>query len=327
MSKKKFQKIKLLKIWELLCNESNEDNPIDSITIIDRLQEQGISCDRKTLYSDIEELNRHGYKVYVKRSRRNQYYVKENDFTLSELRILIDAVQAANFITEERTHKLVDKIADLTGPKKADILKSGLYFEVQKYKNEEVFQNVQKIAKAIYDDKKVSFKYFNYNEEGKIIYRKDGSRYIVNPLALMFNDNSYYLASYTDKYKEICNFRVDRISDVIIEPDRMTYAECAADFDIEEIRRKAFSMYTGPEKLVELKFDKSLIDVMMDKFGPKISIYKLDEKYCKLLTYIQISPVFFGWCAIFENKLEILSPKDVADEYKNVLQNILKQYT
>jgi len=196
MSKENFQKIKLLKIWEILLKDSDKEHPLDTINIIDRLAKQGISCDRKTLYNDIKELNKHGYKVYKKRSRRNMYYTDLSEFSVPELRILIDAVQSAKFISEQKTDELVDKIANLAGSYRADTLKNGVYFDTQKYNNEAVFHNIKMIDEAINTDKKVSFRYFDYNEDGDIVYRKYGARYLVNPVAFVLNDDCYYLVCY-----------------------------------------------------------------------------------------------------------------------------------
>lgn len=326
MGKENFQKIKLLKIWEILTQDSDKEHPLDTIEIIEKLAKVGISCDRKTLYTDIDELNLHGYKVYQKRSRRNMYYTDQSEFSVPELRILIDAVQSANFITEKKTEQLVDKIANLAGSYKADTLKNGVYFDTQKYCNESVYNNILKIDEAIYSDNKVSFRYFDYDENGNTVFRKDGARYLVNPLALVLNDDCYYLVCYSDKYKNLANYRIDRIDDIAVENDRIIIADCALNFDIAEYRRKAFLMYTGEDVTIELEFQKSLIDVMMDKFGVSVKIESIENDKCKLKTNVNISPVFYGWCANFGTKLFISKPNKVRSQYLNYVKDIVNFY-
>lgn len=321
------QKIKLLKIWEILRQYSDEQNPLDTIQIIEKLKKLGISCERKTLYKDIDELNANGYKVYQKRSKRNLYYVKQSEFSVAELRILIDAVQSSIFITEKKTEELVEKIANLAGSFKADTLKNGVYFDIQKYKNEDIYNNIAKIDEAINSDRKVSFRYFTYDENAEISYKKDGARYKINPVALAFANDCYYLICFSDKHQSLSNYRVDRISDIEIEDERITHAQCAIEFDIAEYRRKTFAMYSsGKEVKVEIEFDKSLVSVMMDKFGTEVKIRGVGEGKCRLKAKVQISPVFFGWCATFGPKLRIISPASVAEEYKECLQKILETY-
>lgn len=326
MGKENFQKIKLLKIWEILCKDSDKEHPLDTIVLIGKLNEAGILCDRKTLYNDIAQLNKYGYKVYQKRSRRNQYYVEQSQFSVPELRILIDAVQSANFIPQIKTDELVDKIANLGGSYKADALKCGVYFDTQKYNNESIYNNILKLDEAINSNKKVSFKYFHYDENQNVVFRKKGNRYKVNPVALVFNENCYYLVCYNDKYKNLSNYRIDRIDDVIIEEDKIEIADCAINFDIAEYRRKVFSMYTGEEVEVEMEFDKSLIDVMMDEFGITIKMQSIDEKKCKLTAKVHTSPTFYGWCSQFGNNLKILYPYGVVAEFKKHISKIIEHY-
>ena len=85
-------------------------------------------------------------------------------------------------------------------------------------------------------------------------------------------------------------------------------------------------MYSGEEEEICIEFDKSLIDVMMDKFGTSVAIEGVDDKHCRLKARVQISPVFFGWCAILGEKLRIISPETVIKEYCSNLTRSLEQY-
>lgn len=124
MGKENFSKIKLLRIWEILKQDSDENNPLTTNRILEKLSESGIICDRRTLYQDISTLNSYGYEVICKKGQHsNGYYVIDRSFDVPELRILIDAVQAASFISPKKTTELTDKIAALGGSYRADILK------------------------------------------------------------------------------------------------------------------------------------------------------------------------------------------------------------
>ena len=58
--------------------------------------------------------------------REKAYFVEERLFSTSELKLLIDAVQSADFITDKNTNELIEKIANLGGCHRADILKGKL---------------------------------------------------------------------------------------------------------------------------------------------------------------------------------------------------------
>ena len=105
-------RIKLLKIWEILCQETDEEHPMESTVLIKKLDEMGIHCERKTIYRDIDTLIDCGYDIVCERGKKNQYYVLDRSFDLPELHIMLDAVQAASFITPKKTKLLVDKLAN-----------------------------------------------------------------------------------------------------------------------------------------------------------------------------------------------------------------------
>lgn len=56
-------KIRLLKVWEILRTETDEDNPMGTPILLQKLANQGIKCDRRTVYRDIQLLNDFGYEI------------------------------------------------------------------------------------------------------------------------------------------------------------------------------------------------------------------------------------------------------------------------
>ena len=97
------QKIKLLKLYELLRKETDETHPISRVELCRRLNEMGISSNVRTLSLDIEAMQENGFEImsYLK-DKEKFYYVPEHELTVPEIKILIDAVQAASFITEKK---------------------------------------------------------------------------------------------------------------------------------------------------------------------------------------------------------------------------------
>ena len=72
------QKIKLLKLYEMLQQETDEQNPMTTSSIIKRLEESGTSCERRTLAKDIALLNAQGYEVMARKvNRENGYFVED----------------------------------------------------------------------------------------------------------------------------------------------------------------------------------------------------------------------------------------------------------
>ena len=121
------QKIKLLKLYELLRRETDEDNPISRMALCRRLNEMGISSNVRTLSLDIEALNEFGYEVLSEqKGKEKTYFVPEHELSLPEIKILMDAVQAASFVTEKKTRELTGKVAALGGSYKAQLLQENM---------------------------------------------------------------------------------------------------------------------------------------------------------------------------------------------------------
>ena len=92
------QKIKLLKLMELLRQETDEKHPITTSEICRRLGEMGISCERRTVGKDMRVLREQGFEIMSElKGHENSYWVSDRSFELPELKILMDAVQAALF--------------------------------------------------------------------------------------------------------------------------------------------------------------------------------------------------------------------------------------
>ena len=236
---KSITKLKMLKIWEILSRETDEDNPMESTELISRLEKMGIPCDRRTLYKDIDALNENGYEVLCNRSKKNEYYVLDRKFDDAELHILIDAVQAASFITEKKTDELVNKIAGLSGSHRAEILKSNaVAFNTVKNMNEKIYYSVNEIITAINQKKKIEFYYFDYGVDGKRVYRREKKLYWVNPYATIFSNDCYYLLCYDDKHEKMSHYRIDRMDSVTISERDIKKRSDLADFSVKKHKKQ-----------------------------------------------------------------------------------------
>ena len=180
MPREKSQKIKLLCLADLLRHETDAEHPMRTDDICSRLGETGIKCDRHVLAKDVEILKSFGYKVEKCRiSRSLGYYIDERKFELSELKIIMDALQAASFIPESKTTDLSNRISSLAGVFKEDLLKDNqVTFNSRKHTNEEVYNIVGLLAEAIETHHQASFLYFDLDGFGKRVYRKSGKQYL-----------------------------------------------------------------------------------------------------------------------------------------------------
>jgi predicted DNA-binding transcriptional regulator YafY len=327
MPKSVNQKIKLLRILEILKSDSDEENPISTNEIIERLKAQGIECGRKALYDDIRLLNEYGYEIMTAKGRQNLYYTVDRAFDIPELRILLDAVQSAAFITKKKTAELANKVSALAGTHRGELLKqTTVYFDTVKHGNERIYYSIEAVDRAIAENKKVSFCYFDIGIDGGRVYRRDKERYIVNPVGLIFSNGFHYLVCYNDKRKLLTNYRIDRMDAVEVENSGIAPADCVKEFDSYKEQNLAFNMFAGEVCGVTLYVHNSLAEVVFDKFGQQTVLSKADDEHFTVHLKVQISPVFLGWCAMFGDRLKIVSPKKVADEMIKLIKTTLSQY-
>ncbi len=320
------KRIRIIKIWEILNSETDESHPIKTETLLARLEAMGIGCHRKTLYEDIKLLNKWGYEVLVNRAISNEYYVIERSFDVPEIQILMDAVQAARFISPKKTKVFVNKISALAGSQKAEVLKKNTVdFSVSKSGNEQVYYNINEIAQAQERGKKISFLYFKYGADGKKIYQRAKSRYTVNPIATVFSDDKYYLICYDDKHKNLSHYRIDRMDAVNMLKEDVTPSQNITPEEIKKHKQQVFGMYSGAPRDISFVGDKSIIDSLFDKFGLDLKIEEREDKIYFTVT-AQISPTFIAWVIGFGKKLKVLAPSDIVNKIKEHLNATLSNY-
>ena len=317
MAKENSQKIKLLKLMELLRQETDEQHPMAATVVCQKLNDMEVACDRRTLTRDIQALNDYGYEVMTTMlSHEKAYYVEDRSFSVPELKILIDAVQAASFVTDKKTTELIEKIANLGVSHSAEILQSNMVcFNTRKHHNESIYYNVDYLEDAIEQKKKVIFYYFDLNENGEKVYRHDHHHYVVEPIALIFNEDNYYLMVYSSRHNSTANYRVDRMERVEIIDEAITEHALALRDSVDCCTEQMFKMYGGQQTDVVLEFDYKLIGVVYDKFGEDTKMIRSGEK-CIATVKVQISPVFWGWLFQFAGQMKVLSPDTVIADYK-----------
>ena len=324
------QKIKLLKLYELLRKETDEAHPISRVELCRRLNEMGISSNVRTLSLDIEVMQENGFEImsYLK-DKEKFYYVPEHELTIPEIKILIDALQAASFVTEKKTAELVEKVAALGGSHKAELLKENMIcFNTRKHTNEAILYTVDGIEDAIIRKKKIAFNYFHLNEKAERDYVKTSTgekkRYYVEPVALIFHEDNYYLMAYSSKHPEsTASYRIDRIDRLEVVEESILSDEAIAKIDsVAEFTEQAFKMYGGELEDVVIQFDRVLVDPVFDKFGENTPMMRVNDTTCAATVHVQISPTFFGWLAQFGNRMRVLSPDKVVDQYKKHIKGI-----
>jgi len=327
MAKNPNQKLKILYLMKIFTEETDEKHGLTMPEIIRRLDAEGIKAERKSIYDDIEQLRDFGVDVITDKGRTTVYYIGTRDFEFQELTLLVDAVQSSKFLTAKKSNALVKKLEKLMSVHEAKLLKRPFYvMDRVKMETESIFYSVDKIQRALSAKTMIDFNYYDYNLDKQKVARRDGHRYEVTPVGLAYVDEYYYLVTYSAKHEGFANYRVDRMDGIRIldKPgDRVPRSE---NFDLSEYCRHMISMFGGEDIRVQLVFDMSLMNPLIDRFGKDVRVEEIDDKTARAYIAVASSGPFFGWLTQFGDLIRIDSPDSLKEEYLGFLKKIQRSY-
>lgn len=314
---------------QILLDHSDENHVLSATRIVELLEsEYDIKADRKGIYDDVDKLEEFGLDIIQKKGTNPGYYVASRDFELAELKLLVDAVQSSKFISSKKTKSIIEKLETLTNEHERKQLSRQVYIANRaKTDNENILINVDYIHAAINQNRQISFSYVQWTPDGKLKEKKNGALYTVSPWALTWNDENYYLVAFDKNSGEIRHYRVDKMRKIEVLESPREGKTLFKNFDLGDFAKKTFGMFDGKEERVTFVCDNSLCGVIFDRFGKDdASARKVDDNHTKFSVTVDISPQFFGWVAGLSNKIEIVSPDSVREEYKSYLKAILSNY-
>ena len=326
MPKSDNQKLKIFYILDYLEAYSNEKNPVRASDLISMLDRQwGIRCDRKTVYSDIAALQQYGVDIVSLPGKNGGYYIASRNFELPELKLLIDAVQSSRYLTEKKSRELIEKLCSQCNEQDAKLMRRTVLVSGRvKSMNETIYYNVDAIQEAIAQNKQISFRYFDWDFGGKRKYRE--KEYLASPYGLCQDHENCYLLAFSNRYG-ITSYRVDRMTDIqLTEEARIPCPELTGKA-LHDHANRLFQMYSGDALDVKMRFHRSLLNVVIDRFGKDTMLIPDGEDYFNFTVKVAISPMFLSWVIGFGAKAKILYPQSVVDACKELCMETMSQYS
>ena len=328
MAKGNNQKLKIVYLMKILLEKTDETHSITMPEIISSLKNYGISAERKSIYSDIENLRLFGMDIIGEQRERTFYYhVGSRQFELAELKLLVDSVQSAKFITAKKSNELIKKIEGFASKYEASQLQRQVYVaERIKTMNESIYYNVDKIHTAIGANSKITFQYFQWDVHKKMVMRKDGALYEVSPWALSWDDENYYLIAFDSNEDKIKHFRVDKMLHIDVKNEQREGKEKFKEFNMAVYARKTFGMFGGEEQKVKLLCENSFAGVMIDRFGKDVFLVPTDETHFTVNVNVAVSRQFLAWVIALGEGVKIVEPESVARQMREEVERLMRQY-
>lgn len=314
--------IRIIELLRFLYQQTDEAHAVTVSEMIEHLKGKGISSVRQTVYTDLEALDTAGIDIVQIKSTQNRYFIGSRIFEYPELKMLVDAVASSKVISAKKSQALIQKLGQLSSIQQAEQLQrlASLSSRVKPH-NEKVYYIIDSIHTAILDQHQISFQYYEYTPEKKKILKHDGYRYILDPYALEWKNDHYYLIGYSHKHKGIAHFRVDRLAGVELLDSKF---QLMPDFDVAAYTNKMVDMFAAEHaEQVKLLCSNELMRVIIDHYGEDIEISPYDDSHFTVTIEVNPSGTFYGWVFKFMGEIRILSPQSCVDKMQNIARTFL----
>lgn len=323
-------RLRILYLYRLLYTKTDENHGLTMNELLEELNKLGIDTARKAVYADIKALMAFGLDIQAERGSRSEYKVLSRQFELPELNALADSIICSHFFSAQKANDLIGKLGTLCSEYEAKQFKPGAFvMDNSADYNKQILINVDAVHRAILGKKQIEFDYFEYVYDYSQKRPRKNSRglHTCSPIALTWNDNKYYLIAYYPKYKSISHFRIDKMEKVNILTSQNA-EKLPRDFKLSEYMKSTFSMFSGVQCDVTLRFHNSLMNAVIDRFG-KIPIEHDGNDHFIFTTKIRTNkdqpPVtFFGWLFQFGTKAQIVEPQSIREQYTEMLRSVLE---
>ncbi|MBM6975820.1 WYL domain-containing protein [Intestinimonas butyriciproducens] len=314
--------IRIIELLRFLYQQTDEAHAVTVSEMIEYLKSKGIPSVRQTVYTDLEALDTAGIDIVQIKSTQNRYFIGSRIFEYPELKMLVDAVASSKVISAKKSQALIQKLGQLTSIQQAEQLQrlASLSSRVKPH-NEKVYYIIDSIQTAILDQHQISFQYYEYTPEKKKILKHDGYRYILDPYALEWKNDHYYLIGYSHKHKGIAHFRVDRLTSVELLDSKF---QPMPDFDVAAYTNKMVDMFAAEHaEQVKLLCSNELMRVIIDHYGEDIEISPYDDTHFTVIIEVDPSGTFYGWVFKFMGKIRILSPQSCVDKMQDIARTFI----
>lgn len=315
-------KKRILSLIKILHNYTDDDHHLTTNQLIQKLAEHGVSYHRESLTSDIQLLQKVGYDIICVKSTQNKYFVGSRDFDVVEIKMLADAINAAQFISKEKSDELINKLfSEISIYQAEQIRKATQEPNKNKIASSSIY-SADLINTAVSQSRKVTFQYYEYDVKMKKVLKHDGYTYTVSPYATVWNNDRYYMIGYCEKHSDITIFRVDRIVNIALsESISIPRPE---DFDINDFLSKKFKMFSGEVAEVTLKCENKHTKAIADRFGDNIIPIQIDSRHFTVTVNVELTPTFYAWVFQYQGEIIIQSPQKAINEFVKMRESVVE---
>jgi len=331
-------------ILDILRQYTDEEHKLSQNDIVELLEKDyDIKADRKSVKRNITSLLEMGYPIEFKETLRmypnkdgvmeesyilSDFYL-EREFTDAELRLLIDSLLFSKHIPYSQCKELVGKLEGLSNRYFKSRVRFIRTLPETAPKNRELFYTIEIIDEAIAAEKQVAFTYNEFGTDKKLHPKRD-REFVVNPYQMAAINGRYYLIGNYDKYNNIANYRLDRITGIrlldtpvkpVKEVDGMKNG-----FYLPKHMAEHLYMFAGESVPVTFRLSKVILNDVIDWFGSDVAFFDETEDQVTARVTVNWSAMRY-WAQQFCRHVTVLAPADLAQAVQEDLRLALKSYS
>lgn len=200
--------------------------------------------------------------------------------------------------------------------------------------NKQLFLTIELLDEAISRGRKVSFKYLEYGTDKRqhIKTRPDGIErvYSISPYQMAAKEGKYYLICNYDKYDDISNYRLDRITELKIldEPakpfEHLKWAN-GRTLDLATYMKEHPYMYASDNVRAVFRVAKAMVSDVIDLFGTEVTFSDEDDTGVTVTAFTN-EMAMEQFALNFAPDVTVLEPQRLREKVKSALEKALEKY-
>lgn len=326
-----FSKNRVLALYTILTKYTDELHQMSMQDILGHMESVGYSCSEDSILRYIKQLrNEMSVDIISGRGRNARYFIGNRLLEKEEMKLIIDSINASNFIENSIATKMIDKLKSTMSTYDAEELDRSVFgINVAKAENKKILYNVNLIQEALARGVQISFDYMVWDKNKKLV-KKSARRYNMNPWALIWANDRYYLHGYDVKETEGVlserNYRVDKLDNIKLTETPRSGKSMFRSFNANTYVSRRMGMFSGKEQAITVRIPETLVGAFIDQFGKRIIISE-DADGMLLVTFNAVaSIILLGWLLGLKG-VEVVKPQSVRDNMIDLLKCNMEFYS
>ena len=344
MYTKQPKKMLIMNILDILKKYTDENHRLSQKEIMDILeQEYDMKAERKAIKRNLIKKIDSGYDIeYSESIRMNKngeeetfytdWYLERN-FSDAELRLLIDSLLFSKHIPYSQCKELIGKLEGLSNRYFKSRVEHILTLPDNVPENTQLFYTIEVLDKAITKGQQVLLHYNEYGTDKQMHPRRRSDRavreYVINPYQMAAVNGKYYLICNYDKYDDVSNYRLDRITDIKmldtpVKPMKLVKG-LENGLNLPKHMAEHIYMFTGESVPVVFKAKRYLLTELFDWFGKDMQFLEETENEVTVRVNVNLEAMR-KWALQYAVHVKVVSPKKLVDMVKEDIKNAMEQY-